>query len=66
MFWNIHFYQNMQFQVDSTDKTQENGQKCHFWLIGSFKNKLLTFLNDPACAPNVLEHSFSSDYAISS
>ena len=60
------FYQNMQYQVDPTDKTQENGQKCHFWLIWSFKNKCLTFLNDPACAPNILERLFLSDYAISS
>ena len=56
----------MQYQVDPTDQTQENGQKPHFWLFGSFKNDVSWFLNDPACAPNILERLFLSDYAISS
>ena len=50
MFQNIHFYQIMQYQVDPTDQTQENGRKPHFWLFGSFKNDFSWFLNDPACA----------------
>ena len=56
----------MQYQMDPTDQTQENDQKAHFWLFGSFKNAFWWFLNDSACAPNVFEHSHLSDYAISS
>ena len=40
----------MQYQVDPTDQTPENGQKPLFWLFGSFKNAFLRFLNDPAWA----------------
>ena len=38
----------MQYQVDPTDQTQENGQKPRFLLFWSFKNIFLWFLNDPS------------------
>ena len=38
MLRNILYYHNMQYQVDPTDQTPENGQKPLFWLSGSFKN----------------------------
>ena len=41
VFQNIHLYQIMQYQVDPTDQTEENGQKPHFWPFGSFKNGYL-------------------------
>ena len=31
----------MQYQVNPTDQTRENGQKPPFWLFGSFKNAFL-------------------------
>ena len=41
MLENIQYYYIMQYQVDPTDQTQENGQKPHFWPFGSFKNAFL-------------------------
>ena len=32
-----YFSQPMQYQVDPTDQTPENGQKPLFWPFGSFK-----------------------------
>ena len=35
----------MQYQVDPTDQTQENGQKPHFWpLFAQFMHIMHTFL----------------------
>ena len=45
----------MQYQVDPTDQTQENGQKPLFWLFGSFKNAFLWLLNDPSRPGNLTE-----------
>ena len=45
----------MQYQVDPTDQTQENGQKPHFWPFGSFKNGYLWSLNDPSWPGNIAE-----------
>ena len=59
----------MQYQVDPTDQSPENGQKPLFWLFGSFKNEILWFLNDPAYAiswPNRQDHLVLSKYAIPS
>ena len=39
----IWYYLNMQYQVDPTDQTPENGQKPYFWIFGSFKNAFVTF-----------------------
>ena len=44
----IWYYHNMQYQVNPTDLSSENGQKPLFWLFGSFKNAIFCFLNDPA------------------
>ena len=38
----------MQYQVDSTDLTQDNGRKPDFGHFGSFKNAFLTLLYDPS------------------
>ena len=38
----------MQYQVDPTDQTQENGQKPLFWLFGSSKNAFAWLLNNPS------------------
>ena len=65
----IKNYHHMQYQVDPTDQTPENGQKPHFWLFGSFKNAFFWFLNDPGSAlllPNRSDHLVWSKYAISS
>ena len=35
----------MQYQVDPTDQTPENGQKIFFWLFGSFESAFLSFLD---------------------
>ena len=53
MVRNILYYHNMQYQVDPTDQTPENGQKRLFWLFGSFKNAFLWFLNEPSWHGNV-------------
>ena len=45
----------MQYQVDPTDQTQENGQTPHFWPFGSFKNGYLRSLNDPSWFGDVAE-----------
>ena len=45
----------MQYQVDPTDQSPENGQKPLFWLFGSFKNAFLWHLNDPSWPGNVAE-----------
>ena len=45
----------MQYQVEPTDQTQENGQKPHFWHFGSFKNASWRLLNDPSQPGNVAE-----------
>ena len=55
LFEIVNFYLNMQYQVDPTDQTQENGQKPLFWLFGSFKNAFFWFLNDPAWPGNIAE-----------
>ena len=39
---------DMQYEVDSTTQTPENGQNPTFWLFESFKNAFLGFLNDPS------------------
>ena len=56
------YYHNMQYQVDPTDQSPENGQKPLFWLFGSFKNAFLWHLNDPSWPGNVAEcwNSFST------
>ena len=36
----------MQYQVNPTDQTQDNGQKPHFWHFESFKNAFWGLLND--------------------
>ena len=57
----------MQYQVDPTDQTHENGQKPLFWCFGSFKDAFFWFLNDPAWAilsPNCSEYLILSKYAI--
>ena len=59
----------MQYQVDPTDQTRENGQKPLFWLFWWLKNAFLGFLNDPSWhvrLPNVGKHLVLSQYAISS
>ena len=59
----------MQYQVDPTDLSPENGQKPVFLHFGSFKNAFLWLLNDPAWAlsqPNCCDHLVLSEYAISS
>ena len=59
----------MRYKVDPTDQIQENGQKPHFWLFGSFKMAFLRFLNDPAWMipwPTHTYHIVLSKYAISS
>ena len=38
----------MQYQLDPTDQTQDNGRKPHFGHFGSFKNAFLGLLNDPS------------------
>ena len=38
----------MQYQVDPTDQTPENGQKPLFWHFGSFKKDFSWLLNDPS------------------
>ena len=52
----------MQYQVDPTDQTQENGQKHLFWPFGSFKNAFLWSLNDPSWQGNIAKSwkTFSS------
>ena len=52
----------MQYQVDLTDQTPENGQKPLFWAFGSFKNAFLISLNDPSWPGNIGESwkTFSS------
>ena len=45
----------MQYQVDPTDQTPENGLKHLFWLFGSFKNAFLWSLNDPSWPGDVAE-----------
>ena len=52
---NILYYHNMQYQVDPTDQTPENGRKSLFWLFGSFKNAILCILNDPSWPGNIAE-----------
>ena len=47
---NIEYYHNMQYRVDPTNQTPENGQNPDFWLFGSSKKAFLWFLNDPAWA----------------
>ena len=59
----------MEYQVDPTDQTQENGQTPHFWLFGSFTKVFSWFLNDPAWlirCPTHAYHLVLSEYAISS
>ena len=46
----------MQYQVDPTDQTPENGQKPLFWLFGSLKNAFLRLLNDPS-PPGIVAES---------
>ena len=41
MLENIKCYQNLQYHIDSTDLSQENDQKTHFWLFGSLKYRFL-------------------------
>ena len=43
----------MQYQVDPTDQTPENGPKPLFRPFGSFKNAFLWFLDDPPWPCNV-------------
>ena len=65
----IYFYQHMHYQVNLMHQTQENGQKSHFWLFGSFKKAFLRFLNDPAWVigwQNHAHHLVLSKYAIQS
>ena len=52
----------MQYQVDQTDLTPENGQKPLFWPFGSFKNVFLWSLNEPSWPGNVVKSwtSFST------
>ena len=38
----------MQYQVDPTDQTRDNGQKPLFWHFGSFKNAFLRHADDPS------------------
>ena len=38
---NIKCYHNLQYHIDSTDLSQENDQKPHFWLFGSLKYRFL-------------------------
>ena len=45
----------MQYQVDPTDQTQENGQKPLFWPFRSFKKAFLRSLNDPSWPGNIAE-----------
>ena len=45
----------MQYQVDPTMQTPENGEKPHFWLYGSFKNAFPWCLNDPSWPGNDAE-----------
>ena len=45
---NILYYQNMRYQVNPTDQSQDNEQKPLFWVFGSFKNAFLWWLNDPS------------------
>ena len=57
----------MQDRVKPLSQTQENGQKPHFWLFGSFKKAFLWFLNDSAWAiwqPTWQDHLVQSKYAI--
>ena len=60
---NILYYHNMQYQVDPTDQTPENGQKPLFWLFGSFKSAFLWFLNDPSW-PGEAAESWKTFYTI--
>ena len=62
MLENIEFYHNMQYQVDLTDQTPENGLKPLFLQFGSFKNGFLWFLNGPSRPGDVAEcwKTFSS------
>ena len=55
MLENIKYYHNMEYQVDPTVQTPENGQKRLFWLFGSFKNAFLWFLNEPSWHGNIAE-----------
>ena len=52
----------MQYQVDLTDQTPENGQKPLFGPFGSFKNAFLCLLNDPPWPGSVADcwKTFSS------
>ena len=45
----------MQYQVDLTDQTPENGQKPTFWLFGSFKNTFAWILNDHSRPANLAQ-----------
>ena len=45
----------MQYQVDPTDQTPENGQKPRFWLFGSSKNAFAWLLNDPSWPGDLAE-----------
>ena len=58
----------MQYQVDPTDQTQENGQKTLFWIFGSFKMHfcdILMILHDLVMLPNAGKHLVLSHYATS-
>ena len=52
---NYLYYHYMQYQVDPTMQTPENGEKPHFWLYGSFKNAFPWCLNDPSWPENIAE-----------
>ena len=59
----------MQYQVDLTDQTPENGQKPLFGASGSLKNAFLSSLNDLHEVVTLLKvgkHLVLSKYAISS
>ena len=55
MLGNIKYSHNMQYQVDPTDLTPENGRKPIFWLFGSSKSAFLWSLNDHSWPGNVVK-----------